>query len=100
MPELKLSTGKTDYYEVDDFTDPWEADTPEIIVWQPGMLRHSDLIFHVVPLLIRDVRLIRRNLRGFGRSSIGDSPGYPYTLDTLVDEIAEFVDKVAGRPVH
>ncbi|KAJ4348867.1 uncharacterized protein N0V89_010246 [Didymosphaeria variabile] len=93
MPEI-------DHYEIDDFTKPWLANDVEIVVFQGGITRHTKMLFNVVPLLSGEVRLIRRDLRGHGQSSIGDDKGYKYELDTLVDEMAEFVDKVAGRPVH
>ena len=100
MPYVDLSTGQRDYYEVDDFTDPWKKDSVEIVVFQPGIGRHTEFVYHLVPLLSGNVRFIRRDLRGHGRSSIGDSKDYKYNLDTLTAEMAEFVDKVAGRPVH
>lgn len=100
MPFVELFNGQTDYYEVDDFTDPWKSDTVDIIVFQPGILRHTEFVYHLVPLMSREARFIRRDLRGHGKSSGGDSQDYPYTLDTLIDEMADFVDKVAGRPVH
>ncbi|KAH8652978.1 Alpha/Beta hydrolase protein [Ilyonectria robusta] len=100
MPLVKLSNGQSDYYEVDDYTDPWNRDESDIVIFQPGILRHTDFTFHLVPLMCRHVRFIRRDLRGHGRSWTSDVPGYHYTLDTLVDEMAEFIDKVAGRPVH
>ncbi|KAM5349191.1 hypothetical protein ACJ41O_009014 [Fusarium nematophilum] len=100
MPLVTLSSGQSDYYEVDDYTDPWNSDECDIVVFQPGILRHTEFTFHLAPLMCRHVRFIRRDLRGHGRSSRGDSPGYKYTLDTLVDEMADFVDEVAGRPVH
>ncbi|KAI1611782.1 Alpha/Beta hydrolase protein [Exophiala viscosa] len=97
MPAVELFNGQVDYYEVDDFTDPWKFATAEIVVFQPGILRHTEFVYHLVPLMGRKVRFVRRDLRGHGRSSGGCSN---YTLDTLVDEMADFVDKVAGRPVH
>ena len=97
MPTVRLFNGQTDFYEVDDFTDPWKSATTEIVVFQPGIIRHTEFVFHVVPLMSRQVRFIRRDLRGHGKSSNGEEG---YTLDTLVDEMADFVDKVAGRPVH
>ncbi|KAH7161911.1 Alpha/Beta hydrolase protein [Dactylonectria macrodidyma] len=100
MPLVTLSNGQSDYYEVDDYTDPWDRDECDIVVFQPGILRHTEFMFHLVPLMCRHVRFIRRDLRGHGRSWTPDVSGYQYTLDTLVDEMAEFIDKVAGRPVH
>jgi pimeloyl-ACP methyl ester carboxylesterase len=100
MPSITLSNGQIDYYEVDDFTDPWKSDTTEIVVFQPGILRHTEFVYHLVPLMSRNVRFIRRDLRGHGQSSGGSDEGYSYTIDTLIDEMAEFVDKAAGRPVH
>ena len=100
MPEIQLFNGQTDYYEIDDFTDPWRADDVDIAVFQPGMTRHTDMLYHLVPLLSRHVRLIRRDLRGHGNSSIGDTEGYPYNLETLLDEMADSVNKVAKARVH
>lgn len=100
MPSVELFNGQMDYYEVDDFTDPWKSSTTDIVVFQPGILRHTEFVYHIVPLMSRDVRFIRRDLRGHGKSSGGDSADYPYTIATLVEEMADFVDKVAGRPVH
>lgn len=100
MPFVTLFNGQTDYFEVDDYTDPWNRDEADIVIFQPGILRHTDFTYHLVPLMCRDARFIRRDLRGHGKSSKGDAEGYQYTLTTLVDEMADFVDKVAGRPVH
>lgn len=100
MPTVQLSTGETDYYEDDDFTDPWNSATSDVVVFQPGIIRHTEYLFHLVPLMSRNVRFIRRDLRGHGKSTGGTRDEYSYTLDTLVDEMAEFVDKVVGRPVH
>ena len=97
MPAVELFNGQIDYYEVDDFTDPWKSATTEIVVFQPGILRHTEFVYHLVPLMSRKVRFVRRDLRGHGRSSGGCNN---YTLDTLVDEMADFVDRIAGRPVH
>ncbi len=95
---LELSTGEVDYYEVDDYTDPWKE--PEIVVYQPGQGRHTGLVYHLVPLFCGRVRFIRRDLRGHGRSSEGKDSEYKFDLDTIVAEEAEFIDKVAGKPVH
>jgi pimeloyl-ACP methyl ester carboxylesterase len=95
---LELSTGETDYYEQDDYTDPWKE--PEIVIYQPGQGRHTDLVYHLVPFFCASVRFIRRDLRGHGRSSEGKFPGYEFTLETIVKEMAEFIDRVAGKPVH
>lgn len=94
----ELSTGEYDYYEVDDYTDPWTE--PEIVVYQPGQGRHTDLVYHLVPLFCGRVRFIRRDLRGHGRSSEGKDKGYKFNLDTIIAEEAEFIDKVCGKPVH
>ena len=95
---LELSTGEVDYYELDDYTDPWTE--PEIVVYQPGQGRHTELVYHLVPLFCGHVRFIRRDLRGHGRSSEGKDADYKFNLETIVAEEAEFIDKVCGKPVH
>jgi len=57
-------------------------------------------VYHLVPLFCGKVRFIRRDLRGHGRSSEGKDENYKFDLETIVAEEAEFIDKVAGRPVH
>jgi len=57
-------------------------------------------VYHLAPLFCGRVRFIRRDLRGHGKSSEGKDADYPFDLDTIVAEEAEFIDKVAGKPVH
>ena len=64
---LKVSAGpnlELHYYE-DDFSDPWRA-APAILL-QQGFSRNGQFWYTWVPLLSREFRVFRPDLRGMGR---------------------------------
>lgn len=96
MPHITVN-GYSTFYELDDFTPPWL--TPTTILIQHGLGRNSKFWRHWPPTLGTTWRLIRRDLPGHGES--GD-PGqdYSWTMDTLVSELAEFLDKLGIQQIH
>ena len=96
MPQITVN-GYTTWYEMDDFTVPWLQSTPILI--QHGMCRNSKFWRHWPPILAKSWPVIRRDLPGHGES--GDpGAGYPWTLDTLISETAEFLDKLGLESIH
>ena len=86
------------YYEVDDFTDPWI--TEKETVWlQHGVGRSTRFWYHWVPPLARNYRVIRRDMRGHGRSA---DPGsdHRWSLDELVTDMHDFMDALGLQQVH
>lgn len=109
-----LSNGQTDHYYVDDFTDPWlSRDDKQVILIQPGFCRSAVFWYHWVPALARDFVVVRRDLRGHGKSSYPKcvSPettqqvaryenNYEYSIETICAEIIDFLDKLSIPSVH
>jgi pimeloyl-ACP methyl ester carboxylesterase len=96
MAEIRIN-GYVTYYEDDDFTDPWRP--RQTVVIQHGFGRNSQFWRHWVPILARDYRVIRRDLRGHGGS--GDpGPGDPWSFDGLVGDLRGFCDALALEDVH
>ncbi|KAL1620814.1 hypothetical protein SLS56_009481 [Neofusicoccum ribis] len=94
---IKHPNGQTTHYISDDFTDPWKPH--ETIILQPGFGRHAAFWHHWVPALARKYRVIRRDLRGHGFSSV-PSAGYDYSLDTILGEIIDTLDQLGLDKVH
>lgn len=96
MPHLTVN-GWATYYELDDFTPPWETRTAVFI--QHGMGRNAQFWRHWPPSLATQWPVIRRDLPGHGGS---DDPGpdYPWTMDALVDDLAAFLDALDVPKIH
>ncbi|POR33563.1 Uncharacterized protein TPAR_06253 [Tolypocladium paradoxum] len=110
---VTLSNGQTDHYFVDSFTDPWlPEDGKQVVLIQPGFGRSGVFWYHWVPALSRDYVVVRRDLRGHGRSSYpkrlsswAEEPAryendYEYNIKTICAEIVDFLDRLGIRTVH
>lgn len=66
---------------------------------QHGFARHSSFWFKWIPVLSKTYRVIRRDARGHGYSSV---PGkdYKYDIDTILDEIVDTLDQLGLEKVH
>jgi pimeloyl-ACP methyl ester carboxylesterase len=94
-------SGETTHLIADDFTDPWLPNR-ETILLQGGFARHSAFFYHWVPALSRDYNVIRRDLRGHGRSSGPSISARPeiYTLDGVLADIIDTLDQLYVDKVH
>jgi 3-oxoadipate enol-lactonase len=78
-------------YYIDDFTDPWrEAPTLLLLHAAMGSARRY---YAWVPPLARHYRVVRLDLRGHGASQIPPADR-PLTLDRLVADVAELMDRL------
>jgi 3-oxoadipate enol-lactonase len=84
-------------YDLDDFTDPWRASA---VVWlQHGYARNRRFWYAWVPLLARDYRVLRVDLRGHGTST-NVAPGAGFTLEQLVADAVGLLDHLGIARVH
>lgn len=72
------------FHTIDDFTDGWKA--PQTVVCVHGLAESTEAWRGWVPHLARDFRVVRFDLRGFGRSS-AVSAGHPWSVDGIMDDI-------------
>ncbi len=86
------------YYDIDDYTDPWIADK-ETVWLQHGVGRSTKFWYHWVPALARSYRVVRRDMRGHGQSSV-PPPAHKWSLDELADDMLAFMDAVGLKQVH
>jgi len=96
MPYLELADARH-FYEDDKFTDPWTE--PEIVWIQHGWSRSSQFFYHWVPALARHYRVLRRDLRGHGRSS-DPEPGHIWSIAELLEDMVGFMDALGLKKIH
>ena len=96
MPAFK-TPGLDLYYEVDDFTDPW---TPaETILLLHGNCESGEAWYGWMPQLARRYRVVRPDMRGFGRST-PMAREFPWTLDALIDDYCRLMDHLGIEKFH
>jgi pimeloyl-ACP methyl ester carboxylesterase len=87
MPTMSLPPGLELFYQIDDFTDPWRAAEPVVLLH--GFSESGDAWRAWVPYLARRYRVVRPDQRGFGRST-PMARDFPWTLDILIDDLVRF----------
>lgn len=97
MPYLSLEPGCKLYYRIDDYTDPWVE--PETVLFIHGANESLDAWRYWVPNLSRHYRLIRFDLRGFGKST-PVSEDFQYTTELFVDDMVRVINHFSKEPVH
>ena len=96
---VRHPNGQRTHYVNNCFADPWRPH--DTILIQHGFGRNAELWYHWIPILSRQYKVIRRDLRGHGYSSYA-KPGeeYDYSLDTILDEIVDTLDQLGVEKVH
>jgi 3-oxoadipate enol-lactonase len=89
MPTLRLEPNLECYYEDDDFTDPWR--TAPVMLLQHGFSRSGRFWYNWVPVLGREFRILRPDMRGMGRSALPDAQ-YEPALEAFADDVRRLID--------
>ena len=98
MATLNVAPGVDLHYWDDDFSDPWRE--PPAILLQHGFSRSGRFWYNWVPLLSREFRVLRPDLRGMGESSISED-AYEASLDIFMGDINAILDSNGiGRVVY
>ena len=85
------------YYRVDDFTDPWRAAPTALFVH--GLAESSEAWRGWVPHFARHFRVVRVDLRGFGRSTPMPAE-FKWTMDALLDDLTALIRHLGCERVH
>jgi len=97
MPTLPLAPDAELHYRVDDFTDPWTA--PETILLLHGNAESGLSWYRWVPVLGRQFRVVRPDMRGFGQSTPMPRD-FRWSLDVLIDDYCRLLDALKIARVH
>lgn len=97
MPHITVG-GNAFYYESDSYCPPWEHEPPTVLI-SHGIGRNLNFFRPWVPHLADRFRVIRRDMRGHGKSF---DPGsdYAWSLNDLIDDILGFLDEMNIKRVH
>lgn len=94
---LTLADGCKLFYTVDDFTDPWRMAPTALFVH--GLAESGEAWRAWVPHFARHYRVVRVDLRGFGRST-PMAADFKWTMDLLLDDLAALIRHLNCERVH
>jgi 3-oxoadipate enol-lactonase len=97
MPKFRSSLDLEMHYEVDDFTDPWTK--PDTILLLHGNAESGAAWYGWMPQLARRFKVVRPDMRGFGRSTPMPRD-FPWTLDLLIDDYIRLMDMLGVERFH
>jgi len=97
MPLLETAPGIQVHYTVDDFTDPWTA--APTVLFLHGLAESGEAFRAFVPYLARRARVVRLDLRGYGRSPALPAD-HPWRFDDLVADVAALIHHLGVPQVH
>ena len=85
------------FYRIDDYTDPWR--TPPTILFVHGLAESGEAWRGWVPHFAREYRVVRIDVRGFGRSTPMPAD-YEWTIDVLLEDFAALIHALDCERVH
>ena len=89
MSSLQVTPDLNMHYEVTDFAEPWRKH--ETILLLHGNAESGEAWYGWMPELARDYRVVRPDMRGFGRSSPMPRD-HAWSLDRIVDDFIAVMD--------
>ena len=97
MPTLKRPEGDI-HYELCDIVPPW-MEPRETILFLHGLAIDSDIWVTWLPLLADRYRIVRMDLRGFGRSFV-PAVGAAWSIGALADDVGDVLAALGTKRVH
>ncbi len=97
MPRVRIDDSLAMHYEDDDFTPPWYH--AETVVLVHGIAENATVWYGWVPQLAQKFRILRIDLRGWGKSTI-PLEGYPWSTANFAQDLKTFLDKLKLPKVH
>ncbi len=85
------------YYTVDDYTDPWRA--APTVLFVHGLAESGEAWRAWVPHFARRYRVVRVDLRGFGRSTPMPAD-FAWTMQILIDDLCALIRHLGCHRVH
>ena len=85
------------FYVIDDFTDTWRA--APTVLFVHGLAESTEAWRAWVPHFARRYRVVRVDVRGFGRSTPMPAE-FEWNIDTLVDDFVALIEHLGVDRVH
>ena len=86
------------HYELCDIVPPW-MEPRETILFLHGLAIDSDIWVTWLPTLADRYRIVRMDLRGFGRSFV-PAEGEAWSIDALADDVRDVLAALGTKRVH
>jgi pimeloyl-ACP methyl ester carboxylesterase len=97
MPNAQIAPDLAMHYEIDDYTDPWT--TPETVLLLHGNAESSTAWYAWVPHLARHYRVVRPDMRGFGRST-PMARDYAWSFERIIDDFVALTGRLGIARFH
>ena len=97
MPMLETADGAL-FYDVTDLTPPWES-APETVLFHHGVGIDHGIWARWWPVLARRYRLVRFDMRGYGRSVV-PAEGYAWSFDGLAADVHAVAAAAGAERFH
>jgi len=97
MSTLRIPPDLEMYYTVDDYTDPWSP--AQTVLLLHGNCESGLAWNRWMPALARRYRVVRPDMRGYGRSTPMPRD-FPWTLDRIIDDYCALLDHLGVARVH
>lgn len=97
MPSVRVDENCELHYEVDDFTPPWSKS--DVVVLLHGVAEAGEAWFAWIPEMARHYRVVRPDIRGFGRSTPMPAD-FAWSTDRLNADLVALFDHLGERRVH
>lgn len=97
MPELRLAADLDLHYEIETFTPPWTE--PDTLLLMHGNAESSLAWYAWLPYLTPHFRIVRPDMRGYGRST-PMREDHPWSFDTLTDDYCRLMDHLGIGRFH
>lgn len=97
MPSLQITADLRMHYEVDDFAEPWKAHDTVLLLH--GNAESGAVWYGWMPHLAARFRVVRPDMRGFGRST-PMAENHPWSADRIVDDFIALLDALGIPACH
>lgn len=97
MPFIERHDGRL-FYEVIDLVPAWRPQ-PQTIIFHHGIAATCEIWSDWIPALCQDFRIVRFDVRGFGRSAFPDA-SYHYLMAGLVDDVLAVATAGEAKRFH
>ena len=97
MPHLQSADGTDLYFRLDDFSDPWSP--AATVVFLHGLAESGDAWRAWVPHFARTMRVVRPDVRGFGKSAPLTTQS-DWSIPALVGDLAQLAATLEAPRFH
>jgi len=97
MPLLSVNQSIHIHYQVDDFTNPWDK-RPTLFL-QHGNGRSGAFWYQWIPILARNYRVVRVDMRGLGHSSEIQNPQQDIQIEHCIHDLVKVIKHLKCEPI-